>query len=244
MRSLMRRGDHRAAARQQAVAAEHERAHQPGAVRAEHVDRGRARLQHADVPLVQLRVRAPVLDRAHRGHRVDDLEQRLQRIALAAGERILEDDQRQVARVGDALEVIDRHLRALAEAEHARGENEQRRSTPGLRHARDAGTFEGAFRVDAVDDRQPVADLFLRELEHAPLLVERAGRDFRGVRVGGDCRDPFDRGDVAQMRAVGGLVDGKVFVERQQHRGNDALRNVALVSRLGCASWIGSDEPV
>src|SRR5262249_42576908 len=43
-------------------------------------------------------------------HRLDDLQERFERIALPSGQRILERDDRQLARPGDAAEMLDRHL--------------------------------------------------------------------------------------------------------------------------------------
>ena len=43
-------------------------------------------------------------------------------------------------------------------------------------------------------------------------------------------RRPGDRGDVAQVSAVRGFVDGEIFVEWQQHRGDDPLRDVVAMA--------------
>src|SRR5687767_2988855 len=116
-----------------------------------------------------------------------------------------------------------RHLRSLAEGVDARWEHEQRGS-PTLRgHLRDARRFQAAIGVDAVDDRE--LELLFRDLEHAPLLVECARGDFGGMRIDRDGGQPFDRRHVAQMRAVRGLVDRQVLVERQQDRRDHAGRD-------------------
>src|SRR5919204_592897 len=124
------------------------------AVRGEHVDGTRARLQHAYVPFMELRVRAPVLDGAHARHLVCDAQQRLQRVAITGGDGILECDERQIARLRDALEMLHRHLGALAEVIDVRREHEQRRRAAVGSHARDARGFETAVRVHAVHDGQ------------------------------------------------------------------------------------------
>jgi len=71
-------------------------------------------------------------------------------------------------------------------------------------------------------DKEPAALL----IEHPVLLIEGAGCDLSRVRVDSDGCQPFGRGDVAQMRAEGRLVDRQVLVERQQNGGNDAARDV------------------
>ena len=230
-------GDDAAAARQQAIAAEHQRGEQPGAVRGEHVDRPRQALQRAHVPFVMRHVADPVLDGADGRHLLAQLQQRILGIALPGGERILEHDQRQVGGVGDALEMGDRHLRRLAEREGRRREHQQRRRAALGRHARNARRLEAAVGPDAVDDRQAVADLVLRDLEHAALLLERAGGDLGRVRVDGDRRDAGRRRHVAQMLAEARLVDGEIGIERQQHRRDDAVRNVALVPGHSSPRW-------
>ena len=73
----------------------------------------RTALQLDDMPLMLRHDVAPVLDGANGGHFVEQPQQRIARIALPAGQRILEGDQRQVDRVGDLLEMRDRHLGAL-----------------------------------------------------------------------------------------------------------------------------------
>ena len=123
---------------------------------------------------MQLRIGAPVLDRAHARHRIHDPDERSERVALSARERILEQDQRQVGNIGDALEIIDCHLRALAEGVDPGGEHEQGGRAARVRHFREAHRFERAFAVDAVDDGQARADFILGEREHALLLVETA----------------------------------------------------------------------
>src|SRR6266705_3479095 len=112
--------------------------------------------------------------------------------------------------------MLDRHLRALAHGEGPRREDEQRRGA--------------ALGIDAVHDRKPPADLVSRDLEHAPLLVERARGDLGRMRVDGDRGQPLRRRDFGEMRAERRLVDGKIVVERQEHRGDDALGNPVHVS--------------
>ena len=156
--------------------------------------------------------------------------ERIARIALPGRERILEGDDRQAARVGDALEVLDRHGRRLAKRERRRREHQQRRSAAGLRHAGDARRFQAAVGPDAVDDRQPAADLVPGDVEDAALLLEGAGRDLGRMGVDGDRREAGRRRDVAQVLAEALLVDRKVVGERQQDRRNDALRDIIGVT--------------
>ena len=73
------------------------------------------------------------------------------------------------------------------------------------------------------------ADLVLRDVEHAPLLLERAGADLGRMRVDGDGGKAFDRGDVAQMLAEARFVDRKIVLERQQHRRDYALGDIVRV---------------
>ena len=68
------------------------------------------------------------------------------------------------------------------------------------------------------------------DVEHALLLVERAGCHLGRVRVDGDGREALGRGHVAQVLAEARLVDRQVVVERQEDGRNDAVRDVALVA--------------
>ena len=125
----------------------------------------------------------------------------------------------------------------LPERERRRRKHQQRRSATLLRHACDTRRLEAAVGPDAVDQRQPAADLVLRDVEHALLLVEGAGGDLGRMRIDGDGRQPFDRGDVAQMLAEVRFVDRQIVLERQQHRRNDAVRDYmfcAVASPLSC----------
>src|SRR3954452_6450131 len=97
-------------------------------------------------------------------------------------------------------------------------------------HTRDADRFQAAVGPDAADDRQPVADLVLRGVEHAALLFEAAGGDFGGMRVDSYGRDAGRRPYVTQMAAEALFVDRQVVVERQQRRRNDTVRNVLSVT--------------
>ena len=139
-----------------------------------------------------------------------------------------------LARVGDAPEMLDRHGRRLAERERRRREHQERRSAALLRHAGDARGFEAAVGPDAVDDRQPAADLVLRDGKHAALFVEAAGGDFGGVGVHGDGGEPLDRRDVLQVLAESLLVDGEVVGKRQDDGRNDAVRHI-----MGVAGHLG-----
>src|SRR5205085_7599457 len=103
-----------------------------------------ARLQQPDVALMELRVRAPVLDGANGGNLLQDLEKRGRRVALPSRERILKQDERQVRRIGDALEVRERHLRALAEGVDRGREDEQRRGAALRGHLRETSGLEAA----------------------------------------------------------------------------------------------------
>ena len=89
----------------------------------------------------------------------------------------------------------------LPERERRRRKHQQRRCAALRRHLGEPRRLDAAVGPDAVDDRQPGADLVLRDVEHALLLVEGAGGDFGRMRVDGDGREALDRGDVAQMLA-------------------------------------------
>src|SRR6185295_15512269 len=141
-------------------------------------------------------------------------------IAQAARERILEQDERQVGGIGDAAEVLERHLGALAEGVDRGRKHEQRGGPALLCHPRNARRLEAAVGVDPVDDRQ--LQFLSRNLKHAALFIEGAGGDFGGMRIDGDGGEPLDRRHIAQVRAVRRLVDRQVIVERQQHGGDDA----------------------
>src|SRR4051812_43482523 len=65
-----------------------------------------------------------------------------------------------------------RHLGALAERERRRRKYQQRRGTAGLRPSGDPRRLEAAVGPDAMDQRQPVADLAACDIEHAALLHE------------------------------------------------------------------------
>jgi hypothetical protein len=73
-------------------------------------------------------------------------------------------------------------------------------------------------------DRHLGTDLILGNVHDALLFFESAGRGFRGVRVDGDRRQTRRRRDVAQMGAVGCLIDGQIGCKRQQDSGDDAFR--------------------
>jgi len=93
-----------------------------------------------------------------------------------------------------------------------------------------AASLDAAVRPHAVDQRQPLADLVLRDGEHAPLLLETAGGDLGRMRVDGDGGEPLGGRHVAQMAAEALFVDRKVIVEGQQHGRNDAVGEVAGVT--------------
>ena len=114
----------------------------------------------------------------------------------------------------------------LAERERRRRKHQQRRRAALRRHAGEPRGLDAAVGPDAVDQRQPGADLVLRDVEHALLLVEGAGGDFGRMRVDGDGGQAFDRRHVAQVLAEVRLVDRQIVVERQQHGRNDAVRNI------------------
>ncbi len=90
--------------------------------------------------------------------------------------------------------------------------------------------LDAAVGPDTVDDRQAGADLVLGDVEHALLLVEGAGGDFGRMRVDGDGGKTFDRRHIAQMLAEIRLVDRKIVLERQQHRRDDAVGDVAFMA--------------
>jgi hypothetical protein len=234
-------GDDAAATGQQALAAEHQRAHQPGRMGGEHVYRPRQALQGAHLPLMELHVVGPVLDGADLRHRLDELEERLRRIALPGRQRILEGDDRQVRRgIGDAPEMGDRHLGILPEGERARRKHQQRRRSLRLCRLGDACSLQTPIGPDAVHDRQPIAHLFGSDLHDPALLVEGAGCDLGRMRIHGDGRKAFRSGDVAQMGAEALLVDGEVVIERQQQRRDDSSRNVGGMARHRAVSCAGA----
>ena len=132
--------------------------------------------------------------------------------------------------VGDALEMLDRHGRRLAERERRRRKHQQRRGAALLRHSRDARGFEAAIGPDAVDDRQPAADLVLGDVEHAALLLETAGSDLGRMGIDGDGGKPLDRRHVGKMLAEALFVDREIVRERQKHGRNDAMRHIMGVT--------------
>ena len=165
--------------------------------------------------------RRPVLDGADRRHLVDHAQQRLHGIGVVR--RILEHDDRQVGRIGNHLEMGERHLGPHLAAHHedrVRRQHQQARCAGFLGHARDARRLVAAIGVDAVDHRQGIAGLLHGKVEHAALLIEGAGMDLGGMGVDRDRRDAVDPGDVTQMIAGRLLVDGEVVVEGEQ-RGRD-----------------------
>ena len=93
--------------------------------------------------------------------------------------------------------MCDRHLRALAKRERRRREHEERRRAVCGGHAPDARSLNAAVRPDAVDEGKPIADLVLRQVEDALLLVEAAGGNLRGMRVHGNGRKPLGRRHIA-----------------------------------------------
>ncbi len=120
-------------------------------------------------------LRRPVLDGANGRHLVEQPLQRRRRIALPRRQRILKYDQRQIGRVRNGLEMRQRHLGRLAKREGSRRENQQCRSATCLSLPRNPRRLQAAVRPDAVNDRQPVADLLARDLHEAALLVAGAG---------------------------------------------------------------------
>ena len=193
----------------------------------------RQALQRAHVPFVMRHVADPVLDGADGRHLLAHPEQRVLGIALAGRERILEGDQRQVGGVGDALEVGERHLRRLSQREGRRRKHQQRRGAALGRHAGEPRRLQAAVGPDAVDERQPAADLVLGDGEHTALLLEGAGRDLGGMGVDGDGGDAGGRRHVAQVLAEARLVDGEIGIEGQQHRRDDAVGQIGLVPGHG-----------
>jgi hypothetical protein len=192
-------------------------------------------LQRADVYLVLLDIARPVLDRPDGRHRLDHLQQRVARVALAGRQRILENDQRQAGGVGNALEVLDRHGRALAERKRRRRENEQRRCSTRFRHARDAGGLDAAVGPYAVDERQTPTDFVLSDLKHATLFVEAARGNLGRMGINRNGRKPFGGGNVGEVLAEALFVDRQVIGERQQDGGDHAVRRV-----LGMAGHLSS----
>ena len=66
----------------------------------------------------------------------------------------------------------DGHAGVLAHREWRGRKHQQRRRAARRCHFGDTRRFEAAIRPDAVHQRQPVADLVLRNVEHAALFVE------------------------------------------------------------------------
>jgi hypothetical protein len=195
------------------------------------------------MPLVVLGIADPVLDGADGRHLLAEPQQRLLRIALAGRQRILEHDERQVGRVGDALEMRERHRGRLPEREGCRRKHQERGGAAVSRHARDARGLHAAVRPDAIHQGQAVADLVLGDIEHAALLVDAAGGDFGRMRVDGDRGDALDPRDVAQMLSESRLVDGEIGIEGQQDRGNDAARRVGPMACHGLPQGLKHAEP-
>ena len=202
-------------------------------MRRQHRDRARQVLQPANIALVLHRIARPILDRADRGHGLDETQQGLVRIAEPAGQRIVEADQWQAGRGRDRREMGQRHFRPeLAPHAHAlRWKDQQCGGAVGLGEPGNAGGFEAAIGIDPGDDRQPVAELVHREAHDLALLIDRAGMHFGGMAIDGQRRNTGDRGDIAQMLAIGGFVDREIGFERQQHRRDDALRQPILEAR-------------
>ena len=187
-------------------------------------------------------IAGPVLDGADGRHLVAHLQKRVARIALPGRQRILEHDQRQARRVGDAPEMLDRHRGRLPERERRRRKYQQRRRAAVFRHAGDARGLQTAVGPDAVDDRQLAADLILRDGEYPALLVEGTGGDLRRMSVDRDGGEALDRRDILQVLAETLLVDRQVVVERQDDGRNDAMRHEMGMTRhflalLPTAGW-------
>jgi hypothetical protein len=71
--------------------------------------------------------------------------------------------------------MLDRHRRRLPEREGRGRKHQERGRAALLRHAGNTRGFKAAVGPYAVDDRQPTADLVLRDVEDTALLVEGAG---------------------------------------------------------------------
>ncbi len=200
-------------------------------MRRQHGDRALAALQRADLPLVQRHRVAPILDRTDRRYLVGEAQQRRQGIALAGGERILKDDDRQIAGLRDRLEMGQRHLFALAEGEGAGREDQQRRGAALARHGGDARRLGAAIGIDAVHQRHAVADRIHRHRQDAALLRDAARGDLGRMGVDGDGGDARRRGELAEMAAETGLVDGEIAGERQEGGGDHPVRNEIAETR-------------
>src|SRR5215475_4418353 len=222
-------GDDAAGARQQALAAEHQRGEQPRRMSGEHVHGPRQRLQRAHLPFVKLHVVGPVFDGADRRHCLSEPQQSLRRIALAGRKRILERDDGQIRGLRNAGEMRDRHFGVLPEGERRRRKHQQRRRAARSRSTRNPGGLLAAVRPYAVHDRQLVADLTGRYFHDATLLLERAASDLGRVGIDRNRAKPVRRRDLAQMSAKASFVDRKVVREGQQYGRNDALGNEGRV---------------
>ena len=112
-------------------------------------------LQHLDMAFMLLNVVAPILDRTYGRHRVTYFEQRIEWVSLAAGERVLKEDDRQVGCIGDKPEMLQRYFgtRLSAETEWVWGKHQQRRCATPLSHFRETGRLEATVGINAIDDR-------------------------------------------------------------------------------------------
>ena len=132
----------------------------------------------------------------------------------------------------------ERHLGAALRPhdEGLRREDEQGRRAAGLGHAGEARRLQAAVGVDAVDHGDPVAHFVHGDVEDAPLFVEGARRHFRGVGIDGDGADAGHGDDIAEVLAVGRLVDAEVVLEGQQAGRDHPLRPVVVEPGHGCPS--------
>jgi hypothetical protein len=106
----------------------------------------------------------------------------------------------------------------------------ERRSAALLRHAGDTRGFQAAVGPYAVDDRQPAADLVLRDVQHPALLLVATGGDLG--RMGIDCKggEPLDRGNVGEMLAEALFIDRQVIRERQDNGRDHTVRQIMGVT--------------
>ena len=109
---------------------------------------------------------------------LNDLEQGRHRIALPSGKRILKQNEGEGRDLRDALEVLNRHFRALTKSRNSGGENQERRGASLGRHLGNLLGLKRTIRVDPMNHGQPIADLFHGQFQNATLLLESARSDF------------------------------------------------------------------
>ena len=121
--------------------------------------------------------------------------------------------------------------RRLPQRERRRREHQQGGCAALRRHAGDARRLEAAVGPDAVDDRQPspISSCAISSTRRCSSKVQEATSVECALTVMAEM--PARRRHVAQVLAEARLVDRKVVMERQEDGGDDAVRDVGLVTR-------------